>query len=76
MSPLRGIHCNRGLAAKYQREADRIMTEALELAAKAYTAKREAERAVVQERERCARLCEQFPDNLMAKYLREKIRRG
>ena len=32
--------------------------------------------AVNEERERCARICEEFPDNLMAKHIAQRIRGG
>jgi hypothetical protein len=77
MSLLNNRKSTRPVLASVQRiRADAAMEEALILAQKAYIARRDAGDLIMAERDRCARIAEQFPDNLMARLIAREIRGG
>lgn len=72
----RGVSVCRGTAAVRRLEAEAEMSQAIALAERAYAAQQAARANVEAERDRCARIAEQFPDNLMARHIAQAIRRG
>jgi hypothetical protein len=77
MSLLNNRKSTRAVLASVQRiRADAAMEEALVLAQKAYIARRDAGDLIMAERDRCARIAEQFPYNPVSRMIAKLIREG